>query len=107
MIDLSKVRVGDQVTFCGEVVDKEECGTQIKVAFCKPPRMWCWIPAAEIIKYKPRQLQVGDIVTWGAADVNYEIVAIKGNKAILYHCTFRPQIKFLSDLTRVETSDET
>lgn len=80
MVDVSKIKVGDEVTVRATVAAMDY-GT------CAPVRIigGSWIYKDDILVHtpKPREFKPGDMVTWGAGVVAWELVATANGFAFL------------------------
>jgi hypothetical protein len=96
------------LTFRGKVTEHAPPGLDsVRVEFGSPTKIYWRVCSEDILSHEPRAFQIGDIVTWGSRDVNYEIVAIKINGIIVYHPLFAPNLIIPSKLTLVRPADET
>jgi hypothetical protein len=106
MVDLSRVKIGDYLTFRGKVtlIDKDDKDFTFGVSLAKGT---LWPANVAITNHEPREFQIGDTVTWGSGVDYYEIVAIKPNGIVVYHPMGEPRLMHPSNLTLVRPAHET
>ena len=62
VIDISKIRPGDTVTFRGEVSRVNQCAERVDVGLETIAGFTVWVRAERLVSHTPRQIQVGDRV---------------------------------------------
>lgn len=108
MVDVSKIKVGDEVTVRGVVADTRHADSTAPVAVsfsgvCHSH----WVNSSAIATHtpKPREFKPGDRVTWGSGYVIYELVAIRDGIAATWNKDYGWQPKTLSDLRHADESE--
>lgn len=112
MIDVSKIRVGDEVTVRAKVVDR---GTHFSPCHDYPGEPTIrimvgeWVGSSEIATHtpKPREFKPGDRVTWGKLQGTYvyEFIAQRGDCAVAWNDTFGFSLQPTSDLRHADESE--
>jgi hypothetical protein len=101
MIDVSKIRVGDEVTVRATVREVADGTKPIRVS--RDP----WVGVSDIATHtpKPREFKPGDRVTWGNGLLVYEFIAARNSKAVLWSDEYQWQIHDVSHLRHADESE--
>lgn len=105
MIDVSKIRVGDEVTVRGSVSEIDK--TSIPFRVLMDSGRTAWFCADEITTHtpKPREFKTGDRVTWGNGAYNAEFVALRGDNAAVWESRYGWKALKISDLRHADESE--
>jgi hypothetical protein len=102
MIDVSKIRVGDEVTVRALVAESDDNeGYPIRL------HGGSWIKRENVVEHhpKPREFKPGDRVTWPTEGYEYELIAIRGDRAIIWNEDYGAISIPLSDLHHADESE--
>ena len=102
MIDVAKIRVGDEVTVRARVkqIDSDD---DAPIRICGGS----WVPLADILTHTPapREFKPGDRVTWGAGRYVYEFIAQRGSSAIVWDEDYGCFSPLFSNLRHADESE--
>lgn len=105
MIDVSKIRIGDEGTIRVRIIEKNVSGNfkveVLKYGCCT------WVFPSDIVTHtpKPREFKPGDRVTWDRGHVIFELIAIRKDNAAVWKEGYGWYIKSVSDLRHAEESE--
>lgn len=108
MIDVSKIKVGDEVTVRAKVVDRGNeftprgpMPTVVKICVGE------WVGAEHIEAHHPapREFKPGDLVTWGTGAYNAEFIALRGDEAAVWESRYGWKTPKISDLRHIDESE--
>lgn len=108
MIDVSKIRVGDEVTVRAKVVDRGNEFTP-RGPFNPVVKIFVgeWVGAEHIEAHHPkhREFKPGDRVTWGNGAYSAEFIALRGDEAAVWESSYGWKTPKISDLHHADESE--
>jgi hypothetical protein len=103
MIDVSKIRVGDEVTVRGKITGCTANGVNVLIG---PSPTWAHRHSIATHTPKPREFKPGDRVTWSAGRARvYEFIAQRGPTAILWSPEYGATDPSISSLRHADESE--
>lgn len=98
MVDVSKIRVGDEVTFRGTVTMLDPYDKELP---CRIGRAG-WCSAEQIIEHKPRELKAGDKAHYCLSNAKVEVLCVHNGHAFVVWPEGNHSVYRLSDLRHAD-----
>jgi hypothetical protein len=104
MIDVSKIRVGDEGTVRVRFVDIRNGSFRVETLRFGGS-MWAFASDLSTHTPKPREFKPGDRVTWGNGSRTYEFLAQRGGTAFLWSNAYGAALPNISELRHADESE--